>query len=224
MVKRAMEYVTVQNVDERGRHWAAEVRGQVRPRPHLRLVPSRAALLVIDMVRYFGHPSGDAYLPASAAVIWQLRRLLPVWRRAGGRIVATRHGHDGPHDAGMLGRFFMDTIPWDSPASGLLPELPLEPGDMIIRKRTYDALHDTGLAGQLREMGCSQVLVAGLLTHMCCATTARSAFVHGFETHFLVDATATTNETLHQAALLTLADSVAICHTTREVLDQCLLT
>jgi bifunctional isochorismate lyase/aryl carrier protein len=102
--------------------------------------------------------------------------------------------------------------------------LPLEPGDMIIRKRTYDALHDTGLAGQLREMGCSQVLVAGLLTHMCCATTARSAFVHGFETHFLVDATATTNETLHQAALLTLADSVAICHTTREVLDQCLLT
>ncbi|MGB9641195.1 MAG: isochorismatase family protein, partial [Anaerolineales bacterium] len=39
---------------------------------------------------------------------------------------------------------------------------------------------------------------------LCCETTARSAFIRGFEPFFLVDGTATYNSYFHQATLLNL--------------------
>ena len=103
----------------------------------------------------------------------------------------------------------------------MVPELEPAESERVIRKRTYDAFHETELQQVLAAHKCEQILIGGVLTHMCCATTARSAFVRGFATHLLADGTATTTEALHLAALHTLADSVAILHSTREVLLQC---
>ncbi len=221
MVKRSMPYFTLDNSSAKAATWLAEVRLAVRPRPHLELDPGRAALLVVDMVNYFAAPHGDAYLPASEAALRQLVRLIPEWREAGGTVVFTRHGHDGPQDTGMLGRFFSSYIAWGTTASELVPALQPRDGDIVLRKRTYDAFHETELQELLTAHGCEQVLIGGVLTHMCCATTARSAFVRGYATHLLVDGTATTTEALHLAALHTLADSVAILHGTSEVIHRC---
>jgi isochorismate hydrolase len=220
MVKRNDSYFTLDNSAEKAAAWLRELRGAVRSRPNLTLDPERAALLIIDMVNYFAAPAGRAYLPASEAAQLQLARLLPVWRRAGGTVVFTRHGHDGPHDTGMLGQFFSDYIRWESSASEIVAGLEPSDGDLVIRKRTYDAFHETELEGQLRARGITQVLIGGVLTHMCCATTARSAFVRGLATHLLVDGMATSTERLHLAALHTLADSVAIVHGTSEVIHR----
>jgi isochorismate hydrolase len=57
------------------------------------------------------------------------------------------------------------------------------------------------------------------MTHLCCETTARSAFMHGFETFFTVDGTATYNEAFHRAALLNLSHGFALPLTVDEVLD-----
>ncbi len=43
-----------------------------------------------------------------------------------------------------------------------------------------------------------------MVTHLCCETTARSAFCRGFSVIFPPDATASYNRGLHQASLLTL--------------------
>ena len=48
------------------------------------------------------------------------------------------------------------------------------------------------------------------MTHLCCETTARSAFVHGYEVFFLVDGTATYNQDFHRASLMNLAHGVAV--------------
>jgi bifunctional isochorismate lyase / aryl carrier protein len=220
MVKCNESYVTLSNVAEKAAAWLGEVRGAVRPRPNLVLRPGSAALLLIDMVNYFASPTGEAYLPASEAAQLQLTKLLPVWRKAGGTVVFTRHGHDGPHDTGMLGQFFSDYIRWESSASRIVEGLQPADGDLVFRKRTYDAFHETELESQLRDRGITQVLIGGVLTHMCCATTARSAFVRGLATHLLVDGMATSTERLHLAALHTLADSVAIVHATSEVIHR----
>jgi len=47
--------------------------------------------------------------------------------------------------------------------------------------------------------------VAGVMTNLCCETTAREAFVRGFRVFFSVDATATSSVDLHEATLKNLA-------------------
>ncbi|MES0360330.1 MAG: isochorismatase family protein, partial [Anaerolineales bacterium] len=59
---------------------------------------------------------------------------------------------------------------------------------------------------------------SGVMTHLCCETTARSAFVRGFEVFFVIDGTATYNEDYHMATLLNLAHGFTTPVLTKEVL------
>ena len=63
-----------------------------------------------------------------------------------------------------------------------------------------------------------QLVVTGVLTHMCCETTARSAFCRGFEVYLAVDAMATTSEDRHLGSLVGLSDCVGVPLTTDEIL------
>lgn len=57
----------------------------------------------------------------------------------------------------------------------------------------------------LRGMGVEEVVVTGVMTNLCCETTAREAFVRGFRVFFSADATATANRELHEATLKNMA-------------------
>jgi isochorismate hydrolase len=70
----------------------------------------------------------------------------------------------------------------------------------------------------LGSAGVEQVVVVGVLTHLCCETTARDAFMRGFDVFFVADATATKSLSLHVASLRTLADGFCTLATTEEVL------
>jgi nicotinamidase-related amidase len=221
MVKRSEAYVTGETLDRRAGVWLADVRAKVAPRPRLRLDPPRCALLVIDMLRYFADPRGRCFLPAAAAITPRVAALVGAWRGHGGTVVFTRHCHAGAHDLGMLGRFFSDHIKEGEPDAEIVAALRPARGERIVRKTTYDAFAGTRLAAILRASGATQVLVTGVLTHMCCETTARAAFCRGFEVYLAVDATASSSEELHTGAILGLSDSVAVPMGTREILELC---
>ncbi len=68
----------------------------------------------------------------------------------------------------------------------------------------------TSLEQELRSRGVEQVVVTGVMTHLCCETTARTAFVRGFEVFFCVDGTATYTEAFQRASLLNLAHGFAL--------------
>ena len=89
----------------------------------------------------------------------------------------------------------------------------------MVRKTTYDAFLNTELEDILGSAGVDQVLVTGVLTHMCCETTARSAFCRGFEVYVAADATASSREELHLGSLVSMADSVAVIVGSEEVLE-----
>jgi bifunctional isochorismate lyase/aryl carrier protein len=218
---RTAEYVTEQTLARSCREWLKRVRSNVAPRPGLQIDPSRCALLVIDMVRYFAEPTGRCFLPAAAAVTPRIARLVSAWHSFGGAVVFTRHGHEGPQDLGMLGRFFDDYIRAGEPESELIDALAPGRGDRVLRKTTYDAFLGTALAEHLEQAGASQVLVTGVLTHMCCETTARAAFCRGFEVYLAADAAASSSEERHVASLEALADAVAIVLSTEEILERC---
>jgi nicotinamidase-related amidase len=217
-VKRATAYVTSATADGAGERWLADVRSQTRPRPQLRLEAKRCALLCIDLVNYFANPAGRAYLPASAAAVPRVAQLVEAFRARDAAVAFTRHGHDGPGDLGMLGRFYSDWVREGEDESRLVETFAPRDDEPVFRKRTYDAFVGTELEAWLRRRGCDQVLVTGVLTHLCCETTARSAFVRGFEVYVAADATATSTERLQVGSLLALADGFAAVLSVREVM------
>jgi len=198
--------------------WLELVRSRVPPRPDLRPERGRCALVVVDMLRYFATPQGRCYLPLSAPIIPYIATLLATWRAHGDPVIFTRHAHEGEHDLGMLGKFFGDHIRDGEPDAEIVAECSPGEGERVFRKTTYDAFLETGLEEELRSRECDQVVITGVLTHMCCATTARSAFCRGFEVYLPADATASSTVEYHRSALLTLADSVAIVMSTPEII------
>jgi nicotinamidase-related amidase len=218
---RSQKYATEKDIAGLAGGWLAELRRQAAPRPGLQLDPTRCALLIIDMNRYFAAPGGRCFLPAAASVAPGIRRLLEAWRGFGGQVVFTRHGHEHPGDLGMLGRFFSDHIDARGEEAEILAELAPRDDEPVLGKTTYDAFLGTPLEPVLRDRGTSQVLVTGVLTHMCCETTARAAFCRGFEVYLPVDATASSSLELHLGSLRSMADAVAVPVGVDEVLSLC---
>jgi isochorismate hydrolase len=57
------------------------------------------------------------------------------------------------------------------------------------------------------------------MTHLCCETTARSAFVRGFEVFFTIDGTATYNQGFHLGTLVNLSHGFATPVLASEILS-----
>ena len=74
-----------------------------------------------------------------------------------------------------------------------------------MEKSQYDAFYKTSLEERLKDFGANQLVVTGVLTHLCCESTARSAFIRGFEIFFVVDATASYNKQYHLSSLRNLS-------------------
>jgi bifunctional isochorismate lyase/aryl carrier protein len=209
------------SLDKKSAQWLRDIRAQTAPRPHLALDPRRAALLVIDMLVYFASPNGRCFVSASAPIVSRIGALVDAFRALERPIVFTRHCHRGEEDLGMLGRFFNDYIKRGEPESEIIDALRPNQGDIVVEKTTYDAFIGTMLEHILNETASEQVVITGVLTHMCCETTARSAFCRGFEVFLPVDATASSQERLHVGSLMSIADAVGIVMSVEEVLKRC---
>jgi isochorismate hydrolase len=160
------------------------------------------------MQRYFLEESSHACIPAAQAIIPKIAELIDSYYQKNLPIIFTRHLNSAT-DAKMMAKWWRDLIKKDDPLSNIIPEFDLSRG-MIIEKSQYDAFYETRLEEILRQKGVTQVVVCGVMAHLCCETTARSAFVRGFEVFFTVNGTATYNERFHRATLLNLAHGFAV--------------
>ena len=168
----------------------------------------RAALLVLDMQEYFLHEGSHAFIPSAPAILPNLQRLISDFNAHNRPVIFTRHVNTDA-DARMMSRWWRDLIRADSLDSAISASLDISKG-IVIQKAQYDAFYNTPLEETLRGRGVEQVIVTGVMTHLCCETTARSAFVRGFEVFFCADGTATYTKELHRSTLLNLSHGVAI--------------
>jgi isochorismate hydrolase len=111
--------------------------------------------------------------------------------------------------------WWKDLIGPESLSGQLVSELDTS-GGVVLAKSQYDAFFETPLEEILHTKKIRQVVICGVMTHLCCETTARSAFVRGFEV--TVDGTATYTQAFHQAALLNLSHGFAVPILVEEVL------
>ena len=168
---------------------------------------SQAALLVLDMQRYFLEEASHAFIPSAPAILPGIQQLVEVFRSRNRPVILTCHINTAAN-AGMMAGWWRDLIQGESPLSQVVDGL-AHSGFQEIRKSQYDAFFETSLEQILQDGGVKQVLICGVMTHLCCETTARSAFMRGFEVFVLVDGMATYNSQFHEAALLNLAHGFA---------------
>lgn len=116
-----------------------------------------------------------------------------------------------------MGRWWKDVLYDDNEMARITKELDPLPQEPVIRKTQYSAFFGTDLDTTLRNHQVTSIVITGVLTHLCCETTARDAFMRNYDVFFVTDATASDSKRFHTASLATLSDGVATLTTTGEV-------
>ncbi|KAB2091261.1 hypothetical protein ES319_A03G179800v1 [Gossypium barbadense] len=161
--------------------------------------PKTTALLVIDMQNYFASMAKPILSNAITTI--------NLCREASIPIFFTRHCHKSPADYGMLGEWWDNDLIFDGTVdSELIPEIGrLSKPDEVVEKNTYSAFENTRLHEMLVEKKVEEVIITGVMTNLCCETTARLAFVKGYRVFFSTDATAPSDSEMYEATLKNMA-------------------
>ena len=139
------------------------------------------ALLLIDIQNdYF--PGGAMELAGSCAAGEQAARLLAHFRANRQPVLHVRHTTLRP------GATFLRP---GTPGAELHPYVAPLAGEPVFDKHVPNSFRDTGLLAHLREQRIDQLVIAGMMTHMCVDTTVRAAFDLSFTCSVAADACAT---------------------------------
>lgn len=161
------------------------------------------ALLILDMQNYFLSPESHAFVPSAPDLIPVLSDLADTFEARDLPVVFTRHINTA-ENAGMMDVWWRDRISMENPLHRINSAFDTSWGG-VITKTQYDAFYNTQLHELLTQLGVTSVVITGVMTHLCCETTARSAFVHGYQVLMPIDGTATVNREMHRATTANLS-------------------
>ncbi len=173
------------------------------------------ALMVIDMQKHFCTKEGRMWVPGAEFLVERLDRLVKVFRAQDRPVFFTRHIDACDKDNLML-RWWGDALDEDDPLSEILDVFNARESDTI-KKTQYDAFLNTNLEQRLKEKNIKQIVISGVLTNVCCESTARTAFMRGYEVYFCTDGTATYEKEMHEGTLVNLRYGFAKLMTVEEV-------
>ncbi len=140
------------------------------------ILPSSAALLIIDFQKAIDHPSwGVRNNPGAEA---NIAALLDAWRSSKRPIFHIRHDSLDPQSHYRPGQ----------PGHDFKPEARPAPGELVIAKQTNSAFLGTGFEALLRQAGIRVLVIAGVITNNSVEATVRMAGNLGFETYLAEDA------------------------------------
>jgi nicotinamidase-related amidase len=142
-------------------------------------------------------------------MVARLEETAQAFRQAGNPVYWTRHAHLPGEPARTMSAWWKDLLREGDPLAQLDPRFEIGPLDLVLGKQTYNGFDGTALTTVLEERGCDTLVIGGVMTHLCVATTAREAFCRNFHVNVLLDGTAAPDELLHLSALRTLAHGVA---------------
>ena len=211
-------YFTTTSIHLKAQEILASIESFHRGHGAVHFHPEVAALLVLDMQAYFLRDSSHAFIPSAVAIIPGIQALIRAFVTHQRPVIFTRHTNI-PADAGQMALWWKDLLDPDTPDSKIIPELDTTTS-VVLGKHQYDAFYGTELEEMLRADRVREVVITGVMTHLCCETTARSAFMRGINVFFSVDGTATYTEAFHRSSILNLAHGFAVPVMTEEILAE----
>lgn len=189
------------------------------------IAPNRTAVVVIDCQVDFGAPDGEMArrgvdMTAPQAALAKAASLVDAARGAGVKIVFVRLLTRGENKIAREAKHRRGDNEPDLCVEGTRGAEFIGPqprtGDLIVSKTHFSAFAHTGLADQLHAQGVDTLVLAGLTTECCVASSAWDGFEHDFHVFIAEDACAAYDEGLHRHALKALALSGATTATTGE--------
>ncbi|MGS2589365.1 isochorismatase family protein [Streptomyces hebeiensis] len=177
--------------------------------------PSRAALLVHDMQRYFLAPFPPAVRDPLVRHCADLRERcaeldVPVFYTA-------QPGGMTDEDRGLLKDFWGPGMRVDPADRRIVTELAPRPADLVLTKWRYSAFFRSDLLARLRAQGRDQLIVCGVYAHVGVLATALEAFTNDIQTFLVADALGDFSADHHRLALDYAAARCSVVTTTEEV-------
>jgi ureidoacrylate peracid hydrolase len=212
-------YLTNDNLKDKTQGWLAKIAPFNTHK--MALQKNRAALLVIDMQKFFLDPASPTFTCGGLPIMPNIKRLIDSFRQAGRPVIYSCHVHqaDGA-DAGIMKWWWEGMCIEGTPESRVHDEIAPLPGEKIIYKHRYSAFYNTDLETILRGLKIEDLVITGIMSNMCCESTARDAYYRDHRVFFPADATGSIIEEMHLATLLNLALGFAYITTAEEVLGQ----
>lgn len=214
-------YVTPESLEARTQLWLE----QIAPfnQHQMQLCKEKSALLVIDMQQFFLNPASPTFTCGGLAILPTLKQLIAAFREAARPVIYTRHVHHPDRlDAGIMEWWWKGMCLEGSPESEVHSDIAPLPNEKVILKHRYSAFYNTDLETVLRCLKIEDLVISGIMTNMCCESTARDAYYRDYKVFFLADGTGSINAEMHLASLLNLAFGFAFVTTADWVIQRLL--
>lgn len=179
----------------------------------------RTALVAIDLQRGIVRRS---VAPHSAAeVVANAARLTQAFRSAALPVVLV-HVRFAPDGLDALQPLVDEPPPVPERApdfAEFVPELDVQPSDLIVTKRNWGAFYGTDLDLQLRRRDVTRIAICGIATNIGVESTARDAFERNYKILFVEDAMASMNGDEHMHSVTRIFPRMGIVRSTAQVLQ-----
>jgi ureidoacrylate peracid hydrolase len=174
---------------------------------------ARTALVIVDMQNYYVAEGFPSQSPEAREIVPNINRMAAAVRAAGGRVVwiqtdsAEALAKWGKHHSYKLtpenAARRLALLSSDNEGFKLYRTLQPKAEDLYVRKIKFSAMigDSSNLDRVLRDNGIEILLIAGTKTNICCESTARDASMMEYRVALLSDATATSTDEEHAAAL-----------------------
>ena len=198
--------------------------------------PGRTALVVVDMQRGFLDIGEAMEVPPAREIVPAIQSLLRVFRAQRLPVVFTEfvYSQSVPVLIGSLHPEHKPAPPgaprgFGLPSSSCLegtasaetvPDLAPRPGEIVVRKRGYDAFAGTVLDGALRARNVTSLVVTGTMTDICVLATVIAALHREYRVTVVEDGVATLWPEIQRAALDIIGRAYGRVVTAKEVADQ----
>ena len=200
-------YFTTENEKEKKEEWLAKLK--IHEKHWKEWETSESALLVIDAQNYFLDSDSHAYLPVAPIIKRNIIEWIDLFEGKNRPIFFTTFAVE-ENETDPINEWWGHTVKEGSFEAKLHPEIDAKrQGNTVLRKRTYNAFLDTDLDKILKEKRIKNLVITGVVSNLCCDSTAREAFNHGYCIFFAIDATGAYDEDSHLSTLKNLAQGFA---------------
>lgn len=191
--------------------------------------PRRTALLAIDMQNWMIDRKQPTSVRYGHETIRPINLVADTLRDRGGtvvwiRMVSTPEAVTGWrvfYDGAIANQrdMFVEALGPDSEGGKLHPELHVRPEDIISDKTRYSCMltESSDLHAQLAARDVDTVIVSGVVTNVCCESSARDAMMMNYKTIVLSDGCAAHTDEEHNASLSNLLNMFADIRTGEDV-------
>jgi len=198
--------------------------------------PGRTALVVVDMQRGFLDPGEAMEVAPAREIVPAIQGLLSLFRDKHLPVVFTEfvysesvpvligslHPEHRPAAPGAPRGFGLPSSSCleGTPSAETVPALAPRPGEIVVRKRGYDAFAGTQLDTALRARNVTSLVVTGTMTDICVLATVTAALHREYRVTVVEDGVATLWPEIQRAALDIIGRAYGRVATAKEVVDQ----